>query len=640
MANNSTYQYEPLPIPSHWSREERQFAQRLTDVLDDIYLKWGRISEKELSSALRQTIRGKADASALENFSTIEQTAELVKTEVGAIAIGGRNLLLGTDKPIEAEQDGQIGSYERANLETLAGQITQLHFDLEATPGAIISISAGLEHIATHTVGSGSEQVRIAHTFSSDAWTQIDFSVSGSSGSTKISRVQLERGDVATDWGQADGELIAGSDVEITKDHVIIQTPVFSVGHGGNEFLALDANGGYMPKLSSPQVFARYDGPSEIAVSSGEVDGVSVFASLADAFETLSDHQIDTDITINVSSHLEYEPITLRGVYGSGKVTINGGNATIHNAFFVKDCGAAIEIYSIKARHSGSPVEVSNCAYVVIDGSTLECTGESAVVNVTGGSTVRITNTTMAAGNFSVRAWYGSRVTVYNCKGTQNLCSQAAFVIGAGTLPSASSSAVTTTAYQNGYINATGTVSRGSGSGTIPTPGDAPSSTDAVFARETGYHQTVWNNGGGYFYQGIVGSYGNITGCMWFDVSGHSGKAVSGAKLRLTRVAGYGTSEAVPVRLMGLSASCTGIGTTLSRTKDYGQIGTIAAGKTKYFTIPAAAAQDMIDGTIGGLCLYSADTTIQSGLGYSASYARFVGTAGDDNTKPRLSIAT
>lgn len=56
MANNSTYQYEPLHIPSNWNREERQFAQSLCDVLDDIYLKWGRIGEKELSSQLRNRI--------------------------------------------------------------------------------------------------------------------------------------------------------------------------------------------------------------------------------------------------------------------------------------------------------------------------------------------------------------------------------------------------------------------------------------------------------------------------------------------------------------------------------------------------------------------------------------------------------
>lgn len=49
---NTTYQYEPLPTPSGWNAEEKRFIARLTDILDDIYLKWGRIGEKELSSSV------------------------------------------------------------------------------------------------------------------------------------------------------------------------------------------------------------------------------------------------------------------------------------------------------------------------------------------------------------------------------------------------------------------------------------------------------------------------------------------------------------------------------------------------------------------------------------------------------------
>lgn len=60
-ANNSTYQYEPLHVPTNWNKEERQFAQSLADVLDDIYLKWGRIGEKELSAQLRNRIESQSE---------------------------------------------------------------------------------------------------------------------------------------------------------------------------------------------------------------------------------------------------------------------------------------------------------------------------------------------------------------------------------------------------------------------------------------------------------------------------------------------------------------------------------------------------------------------------------------------------
>lgn len=49
-------QYQPPKIPTHWSADERRFAQGVTDVLDDIYLRYGRLSKKDLSPALSKEI--------------------------------------------------------------------------------------------------------------------------------------------------------------------------------------------------------------------------------------------------------------------------------------------------------------------------------------------------------------------------------------------------------------------------------------------------------------------------------------------------------------------------------------------------------------------------------------------------------
>lgn len=40
------YQYEPLVTPSKWSGEEKQFALRLTQALDDLYNKYGKMLER------------------------------------------------------------------------------------------------------------------------------------------------------------------------------------------------------------------------------------------------------------------------------------------------------------------------------------------------------------------------------------------------------------------------------------------------------------------------------------------------------------------------------------------------------------------------------------------------------------------
>ena len=58
MALNTTYQYEQPKIPSSWlnDNEKRRFYNRLIDILDDVYLKYGRIDENMLSASVRKTL--------------------------------------------------------------------------------------------------------------------------------------------------------------------------------------------------------------------------------------------------------------------------------------------------------------------------------------------------------------------------------------------------------------------------------------------------------------------------------------------------------------------------------------------------------------------------------------------------------
>ena len=55
------------------------------------------------------------------------------------------------------------------------------------------------------------------------------------------------------------------------------------------------------------------------------------------------------------------------------------------------------------------------------------------------------------------------------------------------------------------------------------------------------------------------------------------------------------------------------------------QIGTIANGETKTFTIPTAAVTQLKNGTIKGLMLQVSDMSVRSGKGYSTNYANFYG---------------
>lgn len=48
---NRTYQYEPLITPSHWTEDEQRFSQRLTQIVDDLYAKFGAMKSSMDNSA-------------------------------------------------------------------------------------------------------------------------------------------------------------------------------------------------------------------------------------------------------------------------------------------------------------------------------------------------------------------------------------------------------------------------------------------------------------------------------------------------------------------------------------------------------------------------------------------------------------
>lgn len=75
---NSVYQYEQPRCPDGWSESERRFYNRLIQVLDDIYAKYGRIDEKMLSNKVINRIDNSTETTLkqiAENVSSAEKIA-------------------------------------------------------------------------------------------------------------------------------------------------------------------------------------------------------------------------------------------------------------------------------------------------------------------------------------------------------------------------------------------------------------------------------------------------------------------------------------------------------------------------------------------------------------------------------------
>lgn len=194
MGANTSWQYEAPKMPSGWSNddEKRRFYNRLIEVLDEIYLKYGRINEKMLSVTVRKTLEeaggivtevvdARGDKSTLAqrineivsrvedvdgDFSEISQTVDTITIVVGRaekkaddaqtaadkaqssvdnLEVGGRNLLqnnyivskLRSDstaelEPISAWAENFVNSAEFAKIFEAGVQYT-FSFDYEIT---------------------------------------------------------------------------------------------------------------------------------------------------------------------------------------------------------------------------------------------------------------------------------------------------------------------------------------------------------------------------------------------------------------------------------------------------------------------------------------------------------------------------
>lgn len=71
MSSSTIKQHEPLRTPKGWGEQEKRFIAQLEEVLDDLYSRFGRLKEKDLSLPLRQSIMRSS-----EGVSDLRQTAK------------------------------------------------------------------------------------------------------------------------------------------------------------------------------------------------------------------------------------------------------------------------------------------------------------------------------------------------------------------------------------------------------------------------------------------------------------------------------------------------------------------------------------------------------------------------------------
>ena len=482
-----------------------------------------------------------------------------------------------------------------------------------------------------------------------------EFEQTASSIRAEVSKKQ-NAGDPATGVDTKAGVVIDAEGVRMHGANIEMETS------DGDGYARLSSTGFSASSVQAPDVAPRYAGPNMIYIDpdtakEGEIipeDGIPryTYRSLADAASRLSGHMLDRDVAIYLYNvRQEYANVQLSGVFGTGRIFLRGNygggsNYRLNGQLHLNQCAVGIEIEKLDVASALiQAVTLTGCQYVKMDGCAL--TARSVPLTLEEGTKASIENTSLNGDASSAAAAVQGCSHANFCGTTGNgqlRVSGGGVMLVSGTTPTGGAASVDTGSGGGLYADVGVTGGAGADAPTVETV-----LTADILARKTdsyglrGGWTCVEDND---VRQGWSTGTGQIFGCMWFDVSGLAGRTVKQASLRLCKarddLGGTGRGTTVSVHLYGTTLTGASGSLNAGVLTDYGEIGTVSPGAPNVITIPKAAAQDLIDGEIGGLVVYcpGESSEYKSGKGYSRNYMRFYGdTSGDESSRPMLTVA-
>lgn len=725
------HQYEAPKLPGGWTADEKRFYNGVIDVFDDIYRRWGRLGEKDLSVKLRTLISDKADGETVTSLSTrieqaedeialkassetvnalgervstaetsitqnataisskasqsdvnalgervttaeseIRQTPDRISAAVSAVQVGGTNMVtlgnqsivnasgstsvyLGKDWYRESEHQTTISPYSGVcwlqcpGIEIVAGRKYTLSYYAWIQPGA----AAGEVKFRPNLWGGTSDTdkyqtdfipfvigtpTKYAVTFDTTGWATGTYTLrfvmmTGQTHEVYFTDIKLEEGNKATAWSPNPNELRIGTNILLDLYHTLLKTPYFEVDVSGEngDFHAdeygLSAKVGTFETLNCPGVVKYYTGAASIMLGAGsDVSAIS---------NALCNRMMTYDVTITLTGDVS-GALILRGMCGSGNVTINGAGHALNGYALLSNNGCRINVKNLKISKTTANrqcVNADRCVEVKFyscifnaNNAPSNAQGISASYSSVFLQDCEFYNITDCAMSFS----YGTDALVLACKGAAKYC----FWYDGATLRVAGSRPSGLCAGGNPSFllpsdPSTITVNTGSA-----TPTETPVTTESYTANVTGtyYPSGHWMSSN----QMIQGRYDSTRyyGCMWFGASALSGKTIKSATLTIKRIAGAGKSSSVNVTLY--TSPVTGkSGNPTTGAVSLGTLGKAENGETVIVNLPTSAIAAIASG--GALMLDPGDTVNASGKRYSSNYARFEGT---DASAPVLTV--
>ena len=593
--------------------------------------------------------------------------SDKITAAVSAVQVGGTNLVtlgnqslvnaggraaeyIGKDWYRESEHQTTISPYSGVcwlqcpGIDIIAGRKYTLSYYAWIQPGA----TAGEVKFRPNLFGGTSETdkyltdfipfvigtpTKYAVTFDTTGWATGTYTLryvmmTGQTHEVYFTDIKLEDGTKATAWSPNLNEVRIGSSILMDVNHTEISTPYLDIDVSGTDGdMHIDENGisagtATFKTLNCPGVVKYYTGEASITLAEGS--DVSVISN------ALSNHMLTYDVTITLAGDVS-GALILKGLCGSGNVTIKGAGHALNGYALLSNNGCLINVESLKISKTTANQQCVN-ADRCVEVKFYRCifNANNAPSNAQGISTsyssVFLQNCEFYNIPDSAMAFsYGTDALVLACKGAATHClwADGATVRMAGSRPDGTCN-TGNPSFLLPSDPSTITVNTGSA-----TPTETPVTTTSYTANVTGtyYPSGHWINDNT-IRQGHEGTGSNARkdyGCMWFNAGALAGKTIKSATLTIKRISGKGRSSSVALKLW--TTTLTGkSGKPTDSLVNLGEIGKIANGETATFNVPTSAISVIASG--GGLVLYTEETTNKTGKTYSENYAHFEGVGG------------
>lgn len=141
------HQYEAPKLPGGWTADEKRFYNGVIDVFDDIYRRWGRLGEKDLSVKLRTLISDKADGETVTSLSTrIEQAEDEIALKASSETVNALGERVSTAETGITQNATTIATKaSQSDFDALGERVTTAESEIEQTPGKITAAVSGVE---------------------------------------------------------------------------------------------------------------------------------------------------------------------------------------------------------------------------------------------------------------------------------------------------------------------------------------------------------------------------------------------------------------------------------------------------------------------------------------------------------------